>query len=504
MSKKNWRIFYPLLLGIYPALGLVSVNISQMVFSEGLRSILVAALFSFAVYWVFCWRIMDEYKAALLCAWFILFFFAYGHVFGAVEGVKIFGVVVGRHRFIFPLWLVVFGAGGWWIYKRSRRLESLSWILNTVSIVLLVIPVIQIGVFEWHRHRSITGTEREVKTLVTAGTTSLPKDQLPDVYYIILDGYPRQDALLEYHHFDNSEFIKQLEAIGFYVPSCSQSNYAMTDLSLTSSLNMNYLEGLNPNIHAIDLNQSIIHSKVRQFLKGLGYYIVSFDSGIWFTELQDADYYINKSQPVVSSFFDFTHLSEFEILFVRTTVLRLAEEFNAAWLDTLFQNPRKESYERILFEFDQLDSSPSLPGPKFVFVHIVAPHSSPYIFNADGSFVVSGPADPALGNELQFLNERTLEAVRAIIAKSKNPPIIVIQGDHGLDTEVRMANLIAYYFPNGGAKVLYPTITPVNSFRLVFDTYFGQRFPLLPDVSYYSPYQDMFAFTKVHYPCLIK
>ncbi len=49
MSKKNWSIFYPLLLGIYPALGLVSVNISQMVFLAGVRSIIIAALFSLAI-----------------------------------------------------------------------------------------------------------------------------------------------------------------------------------------------------------------------------------------------------------------------------------------------------------------------------------------------------------------------------------------------------------------------------------------------------------------------
>jgi hypothetical protein len=369
------------------------------------------------------------------------------------------------------------------------------------SIILLVIPVIQIGAFEWHRHHSVTGAESVAATSTKQSASSLPKDQLPDVYYIILDGYPRQDALLKYHHFDNSEFIKQLEAIGFYVPSCSQSNYAMTDLSLASSLNMNYLEGLNQDIHAIDFTNSIIQSQTRQFFKQQGYNIVSFESGIWFTEFHDADFYVDENQPVVSSFFDFTKLSEFEVLFIRTTVLRLVEESKAAWLDTLLQNPRKDSYDRILFEFDQLEKAPSLPGPKFVFVHILVPHSSPFIFAADGKFEVISSPDPALGDELQFLNKRTLEDVQAILSKSKNPPIIMIQGDHGFDTEARMAILLAYYFPNGGAKALYSTITPVNSFRLILNTYFGQSLPLLPDESYYSTYEDMFAFTKVHYPC---
>jgi hypothetical protein len=501
MSRKNWRIFYPLLLGVYPALGLVSVNIGQMVFSEGVRSIVVAALFSLAAYAFFCWRIKEDYKAALLCSWFLVFFFAYGHVYGAVEGGKILGVALGRHRFIFPLWLAVFGAGGWWITRRAEKLEGLSRILNMATIVLLVIPVIQIGVYEWQRHRSVTGAGHAAAAAVTQRTASLPKDQLPDVYYIILDGYPRQDVLLKYHHIDNSGFIKNLEAAGFYVPSCSQSNYAMTDLSLTSSLNMNYLEGLDRNVHGINLIDSIIHSDTRQFFKGLGYFIVSFDSGIWFTELQDADYYISRSRPVVSSFFDITRPSDFEVLFIRTTLLRLVEESKAAWLDTLLENPRKEIYDRILFEFDQLERTPSLPGPKFVFVHILAPHFPPYIFDTDGAFVVSSSMDQGLGDELQFLNKRTLAAVQAIIDQSKLPPIIILQGDHGIDNEARMANLIAYHFPGDGAKGLYPTITPVNSFRLVLDTYFGQNLPLLPDVSHYSTYGDKFTFTQVQYPC---
>ena len=490
-----------MLLGIYAAVGLVGVNISQMVFSAGVRSIMVASIFSVAVYFVFCWRIKDEYKAALLCAWFMLFFFAYGHVYGSLEGLKILGAVVGRHRYILPLWLLLFGAGGWWIYRQAGRIGSLNGILNLASIVLLIIPVIQIGVFEWHRHRTVTGTGSVPKPSLMQGVPAVSKDQMPDVYYIILDGYPRQDMLLKYHKVDISNFIRNLEAIGFYIPSCSQSNYAMTNLSLASSLNMNYLEGLNQNIHAIDLPKSIIDSRMRQFLQGLGYKTVSFDSGIWFTELQDADYYVYENQPIVNSFFDFKRLSEFEVLFLRTTVLLTLEESKAAWLDTLTQNPRKVGYDRILFEFDQLERSPALPEPKFVFVHIVAPHSPPFMFNADGALIESNSTYQGLGDELQYLNKRTLEAVQAIISKSKNPPVIIIQGDHGLDNEVRMANLIAYYFPNGGAKVLYPTITPVNSFRLVLDTYFGQKLPLLPDVSYFSTYEKMFAFTKVKYPC---
>ncbi|HLO30688.1 MAG TPA: hypothetical protein VK249_16200, partial [Anaerolineales bacterium] len=65
-------------------------------------------------------------------------------------------------------------------------------------------------------------------------------------------------------------------------------------------------------------------------------------------------------------------------------------------------------------------------------------------------------------------------------------PIIVIQGDHSyfkLADRVKILN--AYYFPDGGDKSLYSTVTPVNTFRLIFNTYYGGQYPLLPDISRY-------------------
>jgi len=498
MLKKKRRIFYPFLIGIYAAVELVNVNISQMELSAGFRSVAVTVVFSLASYALFYWQIKSEHKAALMSAWFMLFFFAYGHLYGALEGKSVLGVVLGRHRFFFPFWLVVFAVGGWWIYKNAHRLEGLSKILNVVSILLLVIPLVQIGVFEWQRHAH--DLTEHPSSPVQEGLTPATS-QLPDIYYIILDGYPRQDVLLKYHHFDNSQFIQEMETIGFFIPHCSQSNYAATDLSLASSLNMTYLEGINPNVQQINYPDSIIHSRTRQILEGFGYKIVSIDSGIWFTVFNDADYNINQNRSVLGSFLDIKRLSEFEVVFLRTTLLRLVDESKAAWLGSILQNPRMEAYERILFEFDQIESVPSLPGPKFVFVHIVAPHSFPFIFNAEGEFEVSSSIDPALGNVLRYLNWRTLEAVRAIIAKSGNPPVIIIQGDHGIDTEARLAIFNAIYFPNGGNEVLYPTLSPVNTFRLVFNTYFGRDFPLLPDISYFSAYEDYYNFSEVTYPC---
>ena len=83
------------------------------------------------------------------------------------------------------------------------------------------------------------------------------------------------------------------------------------------------------------------------------------------------------------------------------------------------------------------------------------------------------------------------------------PPIIIIQGDHGpshFDVPSRMAILNAYYFPDHEFAV-YPEITPVNSFRLLFNNYFNTDFDLLEDVSYYSQYPNAYQFEVIPNTC---
>jgi hypothetical protein len=99
-----------------------------------------------------------------------------------------------------------------------------------------------------------------------------------------------------------------------------------------------------------------------------------------------------------------------------------------------------------------------------------------------------------------FINQRILPIVKNILAQSKTPPIIVIQGDHGavLDNmQRRMSNLNVYYLPGGGDQLLYDGITPVNTFRVILKHYFGLDLPLLEDVSYYSKYDEPYNYTVV-------
>jgi hypothetical protein len=91
-----------------------------------------------------------------------------------------------------------------------------------------------------------------------------------------------------------------------------------------------------------------------------------------------------------------------------------------------------------------------------------------------------------------------------LLSKSSTQPIIILQGDHGpwIQTGPGQFEILnAYYLP-GHNDQLYSTVSPVNSFRLVFNAYFGTDYTLLPDTSYYSPIPNIYEFNVVPNPCL--
>ena len=130
----------------------------------------------------------------------------------------------------------------------------------------------------------------------------------------------------------------------------------------------------------------------------------------------------------------------------------------------------------------------------------MAPHE-PYVFAADGAFRYTEAADPGYLDEITWLNPQILAAVQAIQTQSAQPPVILLQADHGLDMEHRLAIFSAYYLPGEAAAQLYPAITPVNSFRLVLSAYLGADLPLLPDLSYYSHHETPYELELQTYPC---
>lgn len=102
-----------------------------------------------------------------------------------------------------------------------------------------------------------------------------------------------------------------------------------------------------------------------------------------------------------------------------------------------------------------------------------------------------------------------METIDRILSNSTTSPIIIIQGDHGpgsrlnwqnagkSDLTERFSILNAYYLPGINSAELPPTISPVNSFRVVLDSYFGADLPLLPNLSFFTARTRPYLFIDV-------
>jgi len=462
----------------------------------------------------------DWEKASLVCTLVVILFSSYGHLYDFLRQVSVLGVQLGRHRYLAPPWFVILSFGVWWIVRRLRNPSMLTATSKVVVVIALIIPISQIASFQVRlfsaqlRGKSLSGGDCEL---------SLTENQVtPDIYYIILDGYTRSDVLQEFYGYDNSDFINALAEKGFYIAGRSQSNYAQSSLSLASSLNLNYLDALGDGVVPGSEDRSwlkpmIRHSTVRHELECLGYTIIAFETSYNPTRIEDADLYLSHKQGTLWELQVLSRVNGFEAMLIRssaalilTDAARVLPRFIVPDVKAPFQDHR----ERILFILDRLESAPEIPGPKFVFAHIISPHL-PYIFGPDGSYINPNVAFTlASGREqgnreyhfngylgqITYLNLRLEQLLAQIISQSETPPIIVLQADHGgplSGLRDRMAILSAYYLPDGGSESLYETITPVNTFRLLFNIYFSGDYELLEDVSYSSSYNDPYKFKVI-------
>jgi hypothetical protein len=443
----------------------------------------------------------DWHRAAFATAVLTILFYTYGYVLDFMQGWKIPYLSVG----LGGLWLILAILAPIWVGQPRIQVNSISLTLNVISLGMVLVAASQ------EVQQSAPRTEkRPADDYAPVQALQLSNRQTPpDIYYIITDSYARSDLLESSFNYDNRDFLSNLEAQGFYIANCSQSNYSRTDLSLASSLNLDYLQKLDDDFKPENLDRStlwdsILHSTVRYELEQAGYKTVAFATGSAWDELTDADAYFSPP-PVWSS------MTEFETMLIRTTPLRHLEDLQ---LINLAQIDGQHYRERTKLILNSMDKLAHMPGPKFVFIHLLPPHPL-FVFGPDGS-----PTNPddfmdadgvyhfdsyanGYRNQVQYISGQLEKAAATLLADSPQPPLIVIQGDHSpwFQSGDKLFEILnAYYLP-GHADLLYPSISPVNTFRLILDTYLGADYPLLEDVSYESSIPNVFDFTRVANNC---
>jgi hypothetical protein len=274
-------------------------------------------------------------------------------------------------------------------------------------------------------------------------------------------------------------------------------------LSLPSSLNFEYINYLadEVGIESNDLRISYEMTKnnrAAQFLKDKGYLFVHFKS-TWGATLS------NKYADIEIGYEKGFFKDEFLRILVQTTALKF---LNSIIIEDLANNH--------LHTLKMLQTIPEIETSTFTFVHFLLPHH-PYLFDRNGNVKhhatlldqfqrggMWGKKNEYI-EQVIFVNNRMKKVIDTILIKSTSPPIIILQSDHGpqvpgVDNETyikaRMSILNAYYLPSGN-HMLYDSITPVNTFRLIFDCYFEETLPLLNDESFFSNFEKPYKLKLV-------
>jgi hypothetical protein len=496
--------FHSLFLAASPIVSLFAFNFDQVYPRDPLKSI-IFCLSSTALVLIGLRLLCRNWQlAGLLTSLLVVWFFMYGRLYDSLKGVSVFGFVLGRHRYLLLVWSLFVIAAAFWLMKRHRAFPDLTKVLNFFSTILICLPIIQISIY-YLRDLTFPTTPAvsSVDPLISWTDDSIP----PDIYYIVLDGYVRSDVLEKVFEIDNSAFLEDLRQLGFYIAECAQSNYSRTSLSLSSTFNMEYIDAFKSEIEPDEKPAWLLpymkHSVVRQQLEGLGYQTIVFKNP-WETFLWEDAAIVYRSSGA-------PFLSHFDYLLLRTTVARVYLDFRQA---EIRQRANSVNYEDTLYALERLPNVSEIPGPKFVFVHLIIPHS-PYVFGPSGERIDIPYKDDVEHTYTEeddkrgytyavaYINKRMLEIIPEIFRSSKTPPILVLVADHGtpkVKTENAVRILAAFFAPAARSQ-FYKTITPVNVFRILFDTYFNGSFGLLPDISYFSDQGQYFNLLEIPNEC---
>jgi hypothetical protein len=421
--------FYALILPLLPILTLQAANVNETSIGAGLR-VMGLLLFVTAVFWIGLERTGAPPHSAAPAA--------------AALGLALTISDIAFLAILIPTMWAFF------VTPMQIANRKVTFVANIICLLLLVYPLVTLAIRALPRD---VFPSRHVSAAAQASG--------PDIYFIVLDSYTGHSTLLDRFGYDDSAFLDGLRSMGFEVGECRSAG-PITDVSLATTLN-----GGPVDVAGSDLWKYIRHSAVRTKLEEQGYRSFAYATGFVWSEILDADVYM---KPYQIGFF-----SDFEIFYLQQSALGFLN-WNQDW-GLRYQ-------QRTLHVIRTLPALVRWPGPRFVFAHVITPHP-PFVFAADGSLPDwSGMRNPdylhdgqpeysaevyAAGytNQVAYIGAALLPVLRQILDNSAQPPVIVIEGDHGpwyaVDEAEARGALCAVYAP-------FPVpLDPVHYFDFVLE-----------------------------------
>jgi hypothetical protein len=495
--------------GLWPLLLIYTITLGDYPLDQLLEPAALVVVVNLSL-WSLLWRLYkDAARAAFIVSILSMANFFYMPLSDILTIVAKFVSVTLSDQAVLAVYLLIlaivlcfshFGKAA--IGKRSFSIKFESLVLPAVAFVLVlcVVNVSTIVGFE-SKEKSILRELLANQFAVNQKLKIDEKTEKPDVYYVVIDGFANPLTLKDMLGYDNSAFVDYLKEKGFYVALGSFSNHDRTTLSVTSSLNMQYMTPLAERLGAGSVDASVPlrllqENSVMKLFKQAGYRIVNVSSGFSPTDhVPQADSNIRSGWgtglnmsllhlTLVGAFEPYLHLVENEYASVRLAPIKRASEIAG------------------------------LPGPKFVLIHCLLTHP-PLIFDNEGNHLpltrqlLSAPyVKKPYVDQLKFTEKKLKELIDVLYTSANGKSIVILQSDHGSActdwheekqfTLERMRILNAYRVPERMQLQLTQTITPVNSFRLLFRELFGADLPPLKDESFIAiPPDELYRFKSV-------
>jgi len=443
---------------------------------------IMAAIIITGISWLFYRNII---KSALVCFYLLCFFFFFGGIQDFLRH-HFVGTFFSRYSFILLFAFLIFIGLIFWLKRRAALFMRITFYLNILFLLFTCIDI-------FYLVKKIS-EEKTNKNSLSAGFSSCDSCAKPDIFFIILDEYASNKELKEFFNFDNSDFEHQLTQQGFHISKESRSNYNYTPFSIASILNMNYPD-LNMTTKAPgNINycyQQIKKSEVVNYLMANGYEFYNYSVFDFEGELAIHDNFLPSSTELITAQTFFKRVISDIQFNIGTGKWRFKAGLKKITYEHLHNN------EKIMRLTKEIASHRS-DKPKFIYAHLMMPHY-PYYFNSKNEPL---PIEQLYeGQEvnkqnyteyLQYCNQRILELINEIFASAKQPPVVMLLGDHGFrhvekkeDHKYAFMNLNAIYLPDKNYSKFYDSISNVNQFRVFFNTEFGQQLPLLKDSTVY-------------------
>ena len=499
-NYKKFNIIHPFLIALVPVLFIYSQNTREISIQEIILPALLI-LFGVTLLWLLARFILkNNEKAGLIVSLLLVLSFSYGHLYFIVDNFTLGDSDIGRHRYLLIPFVMSFIVGTYYFVKTETKLNNVTTIFNVFAGTFVAVIIINAGAF------NIQNIDSPGNELITSNTSLSTADasieilspiqgeirNYPDVYYIVLDGYTSSNSLKKFLNYDNQEFVSYLTNKGFNVNHKSYANYPGTTHSVTSTFNMMYLNFLVE--ETIGQHQEFRipekmseESIVMQNFKSAGYKIIMIHRPfptmvslpIFDLELCERNQYID---------------SELLSMTIKTSILVFLLE---KWEEQDLRDTALCGFSELPKQQQKFDE------PIFVYAHILVPHP-PYLFGPEGESVSSVRPEGLESwedkegyiNGVKFANKKIKEAMEELLTDLENPPIIIIQADHGSQFDIdhdnpsnenieqMMSNFSAYYLPGIEKNSLEDVITPVNTFRIIFNSYFDTDYDLLENKMY--------------------